>query len=442
MESQPPQISPRPPIVAGFAVLLLLPVLLAAIDIGAGARMGYATRLWLWSVPWLYASAIVLFALWLDHRQTGQRVVFMGRADGLLLASLAVMAFMLSRISAQNPEISDVYLLRFGLAVAMGVAAYYGMRHYQARFSMPIYSALLAGVTLVAPFLFYELYFQRESHAIAEVLVWHMPGFGAVRVFGMALEAGIAVGIGLLVVRRKPGYGAVIFAATVLLWAMLFWSGGRGAILSLLVSTSLASVIYPKYFIRLCLVLALSGATGAALSLLLWTPDSLSFGLLNMFVKTTSGGVEGAIGAGRVEHWQGALALIKQNPLMGYGLGQYSNLWPSYAQADAQAGLAVPFYFLPYRNVHNIGLEVAISWGLVGGAAVMWLILKTWSRALLLVRGAQAPSRLPALLGLNALLFHALVSGAYIFPHVLFYAAIFIGICLAPNTAQNKNTNR
>jgi O-antigen ligase len=433
-----------PFIAAGYSLLMLLPTLLAAIDVGIGFNASYLFRLSLWNVPWIFGGAIVLVALVIDMYQTGQHPWFLSRRMALLLAGLAIWAMFLGRTVAPDPAQSDLLLMRLALALALGFAAFYGMHLYQARFVQPVYIALLSGVVFIAPFLWYALYAQPENRLLGEGLVWHLPAFGAVRLFGMAMEAGIAVGLGLSVWLGAGRIGFWAALVTVVLWAMLFWSGGRGAVLSLGIGTLLVSLVYRQYFLRLWLLLGLTAALGAALSMLIWTPDALSFGFLNMFLKTTRGGVEEAIGDGRVAHWVGALELIKQNPFRGYGIGQFSNLWPAYAQADAaaQRGFDLGFYFLPYRNVHNILLEIVLSWGLIAGAVALWLLLKAWAHSMFVPAGGGNGAKVPALLGLNALLFHSMVSGPYFFPHSLIYTALFFGICLAPNPARNENTNQ
>ncbi len=425
-----------PPVVFGFIVLLLLPGVIAAVDVAQGMAVPYPVLLDLWTKPWIFVSWFVLFGFLVDVRRSGQPWLWLPRFDVIAILALVALGLALRQALVANRTLADIQLLRVLLALALGVAAFYGMRVYQARFSRPIYLALFIGVVALAPALVVFLYIQTPVLAPPSGFSWQVPGFGAVRLFGMALEAGIAVGIGLLVVGRKSRFTLLVWVGVVALWAMLFWSGGRGAGVSLFGAAVVLSLLRPRYILRLWAVFLVSALLGAGFSFLIWTPDDGAFGIMNMAAKSARPGLD-AISSSRLVRWQGAVALIADRPWFGHGLGQFSNLWPDFAAYDLrrESSAPLPIYFLAYRTVHNLVLEVFLAWGFVGGTVFFWVLGRGWLGALERVRMPGAEARIPAFLGLNALLLHSMLAGTYAVPHTLFYIALFFGICLAPKPA-------
>lgn len=431
-----------PPMLLGFALVMLLPVFIAVFDVLYGNATPYITRLTIWNLPWVFVGAVAIFLSWADARRAGGPFIALGPLDLGVVGLLAVWSVVLSRTVAENPSTADLHLLRLGLAFLLGVSAYYGMKNYQHRFSNTVYRALLVAAIGIIPMVLVFIYAQEESRSMGDSIAWYLPGIGAVRLFGIIYEVAIAVCIGLLVTAKSKRRQALLLGVVFLLWVTLFWSGSRGAFLSLLLSTALVSVFYRAQAAKIWLVFVVSGVAGALASLLLWVPEGPSFGLMNM-LNSVAREDANAISAGRLERWLDVIILIQQQPLVGYGLNQFSNMWDYYVGSDIREGVSgpLPLYFLSYRHVHNIVLEALFSWGLIGGAGALILLLKAWLTAAKRIWVALPAHKLPAFYALNALLFHSNLTGIYIFAHSLFYMAIFFGICLAPNPAQNRNTN-
>lgn len=432
----------KPIITWGIALLMLMPGVLAGIDVYLGETAPYVVQLKLWNEAWIYVSGVTLFLFLVDLRSSKARWMALGRWDFAIITFLLVQSLWLSRTVAADTASADVHLLRIFLALSLGVAAYYAMQLYQQRFALPVYYAAIIGAALVTPFLLFYLFFQEESRALGEGLKWYIPGFGPVRLLGITAEVGIALGAGLLAIYTGQKRNWLIGLAMICLWALLFWSGGRGAFLSILVSLLITSLLSPMYFVVLWRAALLTGTGGAAISLLIWVPDGTVFGLKNMIGNTTQENIN-SVSHGRVARWNETLEIALQRPIFGHGLNQYSNLWPFYAIDDAKNGNEgqMPFYFLTYRNTHNIVVEAILSWGIFGATLFFGLLLKAWFKAAAKVKTAVLPERIPAFIALNTLGIHALFTGVYIFPHSLFYVAIFFGICLAPKPAQNENTS-
>jgi len=431
----------KPPVLIGFLVLLSLPALLAGLSLALGLNIPYAVKLDLWTQPWIFAAWLLLFAFLVDVRRRKQPWLALPPTDIAAMLVLLVLSLTLRQVYAADTALSDVQLSRTLLALGVGVAAYYGMAHYHERFAIPVYMALVLSALALVPALLIFIYIQAPADAPAALFKWNLPGFGAVRLFGMALEVGIVVALGLLVERQRRKGAVVLWLALVALWAALFWTGGRGALISILGAALVLSLVRPALFKPIWGILLVSGAAGAALSLLIWLPAGASFGVINMFTESIKPSID-AVSSGRIERWVDTISLIAERPWLGHGLGQFSNLWPKYLAFDQSHALAHPHptYFLAYRTVHNIVLEILLAWGVIGGALGLWLLAKGWVKSLLGVRSTRTGLGIPAFLGLNTLLIHSLLAGVYAVPHGLFYIALFFGICLAPNPAQNENT--
>ena len=76
-----------------------------------------------------------------------------------------------------------------------------------------------------------------------------MPGFAYVRIYGFAMTVGVAIAAGLLAVPKfKQGRGMFLLSlALTFLWTVLFWTGTRGGVISLMVSLPLVAVVAPKF---------------------------------------------------------------------------------------------------------------------------------------------------------------------------------------------------
>lgn len=80
--------------------------------------------------------------------------------------------------------------------------------------------------------------------------------------------------------------------------------------------------------------------------------------------------------AGRIALWRDSMAMIRDFPLFGVGLGGWPSLFPHYRSA--------PWFPLIYREAHNDYVQLLAETGLVGVVLVLWIvvpILRTLIRA-------------------------------------------------------------
>lgn len=411
-------------------MLLILPAFGAAVSFQLGdAAMGifvYFTR----EVLWLSFAAIFVGVGYWQVRVSRFALPALPSVDFLLLVALLILSIALSQFVSPSSAYALNRLWVLVLMLLVGYASFSLSVIMENEFSHAIYKVLIGGILLHIPFIFLQIYLHQDTENFPWTL--NIPGWRGVRPYNYFVEVGVAVGVGMLVIKdaKERGFGIILLGAVSICWAMLIWGGGRGAIVGLLGALLVSSVLLPHLAIKLWKISTLTFAIGAVLSLLIWIPDSPFFGLTGMLFRS-SGDSMNTISSNRIEQWQNAVESIKGHPFFGYGLGQSIYL-PS---------LRTPTILNTHFHVHNIVLEVVLSWGFIGATLFTALFARTCGRVLARVRAVRGGEKLPALLPLLALLGHGLFSGTYFHIHSLIYIAIFFGICLAPNSAQNGNTN-
>ncbi len=226
-----------PLVAVGVVLIGLLPAVLAWLDISTMLGAPYELRLLVWNRPWLWAALIATIAYVLDFRTHSNCWGAVSMPTFGLIGALLLQAAVLGVTVSANPVTATLHLLRILAALAMGMAGYYGMQHYRQKFLTPIYTALIVGMILTIPALIYFLYAVPEVRLLGGKIGWQIPGMGPLRVFGAGLEVGLAVALAALVVQRRLW----LWAASIALWTILFWSGARGGAVSILVSALIVS---------------------------------------------------------------------------------------------------------------------------------------------------------------------------------------------------------
>jgi O-antigen ligase len=88
--------------------------------------------------------------------------------------------------------------------------------------------------------------------------------------------------------------------------------------------------------------------------------------------------------------WRDTLALIREHPIAGVGLGAFETAYPSYSRSDGS---------LTVSQAHNDYLQILADGGLIGGALALWFIV---SLLRLVARGLQSRDPLRAGLALGS----------------------------------------
>ncbi len=251
---------------------------------------------------------------------------------------------------------------------------------------------------------------------------------------------------------RDPLRWACLAASIPLFWA-LYWTSSRGAELAVLAVIVLLFIFEAQRLIAIVPVLLL-GAVGGFL---------FRSRLLQLFNEGHQGTV-----SERFIYWKAALLIIRDHFLLGTGPASFRLFYnvrsPDYPHGgdDSYAlkaldGQPFPYSFDPgISHPHNILLDFWISSGLLGLAALLWLLGAFSTRIIRLYRlcvGVPYGALFQRLLlgiagGMLTMLIHGMVDNSYFLPDLAFIFWFFIGVVLivdrlvvdAPALAQPKST--
>ncbi len=129
--------------------------------------------------------------------------------------------------------------------------------------------------------------------------------------------------------------------------------------------------------------------------------------------------------------WQGTIIMIKEHPFTGVGLGGFKQRYPEY-QAKFLERDEYPSY-VQASNVpqaHNEFLQVWAEMGILGVAAVLWLVSALFYNGISILKKLKTPYmwKLESgmLAGCFAVLIHAIVSFPF---HLASTASVFVPLC-------------
>lgn len=219
----------------------------------------------------------------------------------------------------------------------------------------PVGSAISA--SLVASYSFYI------GHDVSYDWVSDMPGFSNIRHIGYLLLLGGAVSLGAIV----SGYDRRLhFILAIINIALVIWFGSRGPFAAIIGAIIIGLFVFPAFRkIDKMLVIAAVLAIASIISQVIPTPPSGSYNILNRVevvqVEDSQASEKNIdfISSGRLVMWKDAAQMIVQNPL-GHGSDQFK-----YTAKSAKGAS---------RHPHNALLQIFFEWGLIGGAAFLFLI--------------------------------------------------------------------
>jgi O-antigen ligase len=125
----------------------------------------------------------------------------------------------------------------------------------------------------------------------------------------------------------------------------------------------------------------------------------------------------------RAEAWKGAVRIIKENPVLGLGIGK-SNFGNTVEKFDDLK--------IPYDHAHNTILQIAVELGLIGLAAFLWFFGNVFYHGIKSYRSlpkndGRAILIFGILCGIGALFAHGFI--AYFYKHTSFYALwVFVAL--------------
>jgi O-antigen ligase len=205
------------------------------------------------------------------------------------------------------------------------------------------------------------------------------------------MAIGLLLGLGLTERSNRIRLTFCVLAGAIL-WTALLLTHSRGAVISLLLEVPfffiLINIIRHEPSVKnlrtnvppvrrsrgrqliatLVLTVLLLATVGASVVLIGGEETISRFALTRTEFTPRSSGAPKIL---RPQIWQATLKMIKDNPLLGVGLGGYSMAIPRYLNASGEWQL---------EQAHNDYLELAASGGAVGCGLVAWFIF--WSAKL------------------------------------------------------------
>ncbi len=329
---------------------------------------------------------------------------------------LAVVWIYTTTMVAVNPKMAYYTSGRGIVVILVGLAAAALKQVHGEKFTASIGWALFGGAILHAPFLIWVYALEGQNPEFD--WLWGLPGYPSLRLYNHAVEAAIAAGVGLYFIRDRQNtrHRALLAIGTVLLWAILFWGGARGAFFALLSTFILLAAIVPHFLSRIWKFFLATMALGAGLSLLLPVPHP-AYGIIGRIDKTLGSGSLNAASSDRLNIWSEAIDLFLERPLFGHGLVQYQRLVETLTSHTPE-------------HVHNILFEALLSFGLIGTLALIYLLGKILLSSAHHLRTTHENSDIPMLYVATTLLAHGFVSGTYFHMHSMITIALALGLLL------------
>ncbi len=329
---------------------------------------------------------------------------------GLIFIAAALVGLMRNTI---DPQIALYSFLPKALHLAAGIPLLFVLGVEDRRLPRMLIVGFLVGLGMHAVLTlgFIDALAQHEGHN----LVFSPPGMFHIRAWGMLLTCGVACGLGLcLDMSGSSRWLLIVMLAC--LSALMFCTGTRAAPIALLASAAFSAMLFRQADLRWFMLACGVIVAGAALSLTLPVPHP-SWGLFNSVAESTSAATLDTLSAGRLKLWQQTVELISQKPLLGHGYHQFSYL------------RAPPYE--TFTHPHNAPLNFLLSFGLIGGGALIALLLLLWKRAIRRTLDDPSATRIAAFTALNALLALSVVGGVFFRLETLMALAVFWSIAIA-----------
>jgi O-antigen ligase len=200
-----------------------------------------------------------------------------------------------------------------------------------------------------------------------------------------------------------------------LFWMTVFVSEGRGTPVALGLASIFVCLSFGQQTFRWLLRQFSMALTGFVLYIVAWMQTS---GKVSLAIRTSS--------SGRLELWQSAITLIREDPLLGAGPGHYiTNLMS--------------------QHPHNALLQWAAEWGLVSTVIVVFIVLWgyiQWVRQSKQIakhsKDNEIELRIALTVSLTAAGIHAMLSGIIVMPLSQLLGALIIGMSLGIYHTEQK----
>lgn len=207
--------------------------------------------------------------------------------------------------------------------------------------------------------------------------------------------------------RAKTAIFCLAFAALV---TFIAWSGSRGALIGLLLGTTVGAALLGHALSKLRVALAFSSFfAGVAISIMVPTP-SPEFGVIRMVASLD----EEEIGSGRSIVWKSTVTEISKAPWIGHGSGTFNkNMRETYG--------------FDFNHPHQFMLQYFYDWGVFGGTAAGLLLLMLFLACLKIGRQYNDAAAYASVSALCTIAAVGLIDGALFYPFSIFLAILAVG---------------
>jgi len=287
--------------------------------------------------------------------------------------------------------------------------------------------------TIAASSLFVVGYFLKDwmsgAYPVGDIWPSHPPLNSNKNHTGYQLEAAIAFFLSMVIFNVAINLKSTIkILVWVILWAFLFWLGGRGAALSLIGAMFFvwAALYFKKlnskqFAFLIIFVLAIAIVISEWLSVFPWSGI-----LYRMSLVVQADSIREA-SYDRIDIWEATWESVKNN--IFFGLGPQGYRLMTYHDQGVQP--------------HNVFMQFLVEWGVVGTGLFLYLLTRTFIKGFKLhvLNGRETYnifviSAGAVILSLSA---HALIDGTYYHPQPSVYLAIAFAIWIVPWHQEREN---
>lgn len=346
----------------------------------------------MWSMTIVMLIELILIFAWLWKANNSDRYEFKKTAIDVPLAVFALLAAVSFIFSVYKHD-SFYALLRLlgyiGIYYLVVNEFDHAMRRYVMMLAVCIGTALsIYGLLQYFGIFSHDWWVPKEFLSATYVNHNHFAGY---------LELAMPLAIGLLMgpAGQAQGRRFILIAALAVMAGAFILTQSRGAWLSLVASfLIMAAVLIKRKKINIQAIFMVFLVVIIAVSFIYFGRDIITSRIDSVAIAQG----EEASFATRIKIWQGTIDLIRANPIIGVGIGDFIWAFPRYRPE----GLNVQANF-----AHNDYLETAAEMGIPALFVMLWLLVSIIATAI--KRCDSDPVKIGCVMGLLSLSLHGLV---------------------------------
>ncbi len=221
------------------------------------------------------------------------------------------------------------------------------------------------------------------------------------------------------------------FIMFLVLWGFVFWLGGRGAVLSILVAVVMVyGVLRFKKMGEKAFVFSTLLAIIIGLVLSEWLSIGSWSGMLNSFSRSLDAESFNQLSSNRLKLWLSAWYSVKDHLLFGLGPQGYSYM---------------PNHIFGVHP-HNVIIQFIVEWGVSGTVLFLIILIKGfwagYKRNILETSRRVDKYKLAAGAVITTLSIHALFDGTYYHPQPSYYLVIAFAIWVVPSYGDSAKKEK